>query len=77
MFLVNSKLHILVVFLFNLSFFECSLQEVLFEKVFVDAIKCVISSVDLEVMGVTEADLLATCANKNVILLRNTLGFLY
>jgi len=50
---------------------------VLFEKVFVDAIKCVISHVDLDHMGVTEADLLATCANKNVTLLRNTLGFLY
>lgn len=63
-----------IVFFILLLYFS---QEVLFEKAFVDAIKCVISSVDLEVMGVTEADLLATCANKNVILLRNTLGFLY
>lgn len=58
-------------------FCVCSEQEVLFEKIFVDAIKCVISSTDLEKMGVSEAELLATCANKNVIMIRNTLGFLY
>ena len=52
-------------------------QEVLYEKTFVDAIKCVLSSADLQKIGTTEAELLATCANKNVILLRNTLGFLY
>ena len=48
----------------------------MFEKSFVDAIKCVLSSVDLQRMGTTETELLAACASKTVVIVRNTLGFL-
>lgn len=53
------------------------LQDVLYEKIFVDTIKCVLSHVDLEKMGTTEAELLASCCSKTVIIVRNTVGFLY
>lgn len=52
-------------------------QDVHFEKTFVDAIKCVLSQVDLLAIGASEPELLAACASKSVVVVRNTLGFLY
>jgi hypothetical protein len=43
----------------------------------VDAIKCVLSHVDLDKMRTSETELLAACASRSVVIVRNTLGFLY
>jgi predicted ribosome-associated RNA-binding protein Tma20 len=51
-------------------------QDPLFEKVFVDAIKCVLSAADIEKTGATETELLAACASRNTVIVRNALGIL-
>ncbi len=42
-----------------------------------DTIKCVLSPNDLQRIGATETELLASCASRSVVIVRNALGFLY
>jgi hypothetical protein len=42
----------------------------------VDAIKCVLSAADIEKTGATETELLAACASRNTVIVRNALGIL-
>ena len=72
---INNTLH--TIYITYTSHSYTTQQEPLFEKMFVDAIKCVLSSVDLTAMGTTEAELLGVVATKAVVIVRNTLGFLY